>query len=319
MLDCAILDDYQNAALRHADWSVVADRVRPRVFNQHFETLDELAAAIGDCPIVVAMRERTRFDAATFAHLPKLRLLVSTGGRNAAIDLAAAKAAGVPVAYTPSHLSGTLELTWALLLGAARNVPNEVINFRAGGPWQLSVGADLAGRTLGIVGLGRQGTGVARVAKAFGMRVLAWSQNLTAEKCAAEGVEYAGSFERLLAEADFVTVHLVLSDRTRGLFNAATLARMQKHAYLINTSRGPIVDHDALVDVLQRRAIAGAAIDVWDREPVPLDDPLRRLDNLVATPHLGYVTEACYRIYFGGVVENIAAWLDNRLTRLLGQ
>lgn len=319
MIECAILDDYQNVALHYADWTPLGTQVRVRVFNSHFETEEELAAAVGDCAIIVAMRERTRFGASTFAKLPNLKLLASTGGRNPAIDLAAAKAAGVAVAYTPSFLTGTLEHTWALLLAAARDIPNEVINFRAGGPWQLSVGADLADRTLGIIGLGRQGSAVARVARAFNMRVLAWSQNLTAARCQECGVEQAASLEALLSSADFVTIHLVLSERTRGLINAAALARMLPHATLINTSRGPIVDQAALVDALQRKVIKSAAIDVFEHEPVPLDDPLRRLDNLVASPHLAYVTEGCYRVYFKGVVENIEAWLAGRLTRLLGQ
>ena len=318
-LDCAILDDYQGAALQYADWSVLEGRVRPRVYREHFASEDQLVATIRDCPIVVAMRERTRFGASLFARLPNLKLLVSTGGRNAAIDLAAAKAAGVPVAYTPSYLHGTMELTWALILAAARNLPNEVANFRAGGPWQLSVGADLAGHTLGIIGLGRQGTAVARVAKAFDMRVIAWSQNLTAERCREHGVELAASRDALLAASDFVTIHLVLSDRTRDLIDCKALACMRRTAWLINTSSGPIVNHAALVEALRHEHIAGAALDVYDQEPVPPDDPLRQLDNLVATPHLGYVTEGAYRAYFGGVVENIAAWLDGKLTRLLGQ
>ena len=317
MIQCAILDDYQNVALQYADWTALRGRVQVRVFNEHFETMEALEEATGDCEIIVAMRERTHFDADVFARLPRLRLLASTGGRNPAIDLAAAKAAGVTVAYTGSFLSGTLEHTWALLLAAARNIPNEVANFRAGGPWQLSVGADLAERRLGIIGLGRQGSAVARVARAFNMRVSAWSQNLTEARCAEVGVEHAGSLEALLEQSDVVTIHLVLSERTRGLINAAAFERMQPHAILVTTSRGPIIDQAALVAALQQRRIAGAAIDVFEPEPVALHDALRGLDNLVATPHLAYVTEGCYRVYFQGVVENIEAWLEQRLTRIL--
>lgn len=316
-LRCAILDDYQNVARKFADWPRIADRVDVRIYTEHFSTEQALVAAIEDCAIVVAMRERTRFDDRLFAQLPRLKLLVSTGGRNPAIDVAAAHAHGVTVVNTGSVLTGTLEHTWALLLAAARNIPNEVANLRAGGPWQVSVGTDLADKTLGIIGLGRQGTAVARVARAFNMRIIAWSQNLSAERCAAEGAQLSGSLAELLREADFATVHLVLSARTRGLIDAAALAHMKPSAYLINTSRGPIVDQEALIETLRARRIAGAALDVYDEEPLARDHPYRRLDNLVATPHLAYVTERAYQVYFGEALEDIEAWLDGRALRIM--
>jgi len=316
-LRCAILDDYQNVARSHADWSRIADRVDVRVYTEHFSTEQSLAEAIRDCAIVVAMRERTRFDSSLFGRLPELKLLVSTGGRNPAVDVAAANAHGVTVVNTGSVLTGTLEHTWALLLAAARNIPNEVANLRAGGPWQVSVGADLAGKTLGIIGLGRQGTAVARVARAFNMRIIAWSQNLTAERCAAEGAQLSASLAELMRESDFATVHLVLSARTRGLIDAAALAHMKPGAYLINTSRGPIVDQGALLETLRARRIAGAALDVFDEEPLAHDHPYRRLDNLIATPHLAYVTERAYEVYFGEALEDIEAWLEGRALRIM--
>lgn len=314
---CAILDDYQNVALTLADWTAVHSRVDVRVFQDHFRHESDLVAAIKDCQIVVAMRERTPFPRALFARLPNLKLLVTTGMKNAAIDLAAARDFGVLVSGTESLVHPTAELTWGLILTLARRIPLEAEAFRRGGRWQQSLGTDLKGKRLGIVGLGRLGTRVALIARAFEMEVVAWSQNLTAERCRAAGASLAGSLDELLATSDFVSLHLVLSERTRGLIGERELRRMKRSAFLINTSRGPIVDESALLKALTEGWIAGAGIDVFDEEPVPPDHPLRRAPNLVATPHIGYVTEDNYRLFYGMVVENIAAWLSDAPIRLL--
>jgi phosphoglycerate dehydrogenase-like enzyme len=263
------------------------------------------------------MRERTPFPRSLFARLPKLKLLVTTGMRNAAIDLAAAAEHGVTVCGTGSHGPETAELTWALILAFARHIPLEYGQLRSGGRWQSSVGMDLKGARLGVLGLGRLGSQVARIGKAFGMQVQAWSQNLTAEKRAAEGVEFAASLENLLSSADVLTIHLILSKRTRGMLGDAQLRLMKPNALLVNTSRGPIVDEAALVAALRARRIAGAALDVFEHEPLPAGHPFRHLDNVLATPHIGYVTDASYRIYFSGVVEDIAGWLAGKPVREL--
>jgi phosphoglycerate dehydrogenase-like enzyme len=316
-LRCAVLDDYQDAALRLADWSPLDGGVEVRVLREHIADRDELVAALADCEIVVAMRERTPFDAELLGRLPRLRLLVTTGMRNASIDLAAASGAGVTVCGTSSSATPPVELTWALLLGLARQVTAESNALRAGGPWQSTVGQDLHGRTLGLLGLGRIGSRVARVARAFDMNVLAWSQNLTAERAAESGAELAAGKEDLLRRSDFVSVHLVLSDRTRGLLGEAELKAMRPHAHLINTSRAAVVDRDALLRALREGWIAGAGLDVFDTEPLPADDALRKLPNVLATPHLGYVTEGNYRTFYTHAVEDIAAFLAGSPVRVL--
>jgi phosphoglycerate dehydrogenase-like enzyme len=316
-LRCAILDDYQRVALAMADWRSLANEVEVRVLHEHVADPDALAAAIGDCEIVVVMRERTPFDRAVLERLPNLRLLVTTGMRNASIDLAAAKERGVTVSGTQSLGYPAVELTWALLLALARRLPAESALFRSGGPWQTTIGADLNGRRLGIVGLGKLGARVATIAKAFEMDVTAWSRNLTPERCAEVGVEHAGTLERLLETSDFVTIHLVLGERTRRLIGARELAMMKSTAYLVNTARGPIVDEAALVEALRERRIAGAGLDVFDVEPLPRDHPLRGLDNVVATPHVGYVTEANYRVFFRHAIEDIVAWRRGVPVRLV--
>ncbi|WP_017537591.1 D-2-hydroxyacid dehydrogenase family protein [Nocardiopsis halophila] len=318
-LRCAVLDDYQGVALSTADWSPLQGRVDVRVLRRPIADPDELAAEIGDCEIVVAMRERTPFGAALLGRLPRLRLLVTTGRRNASIDLEAAEAAGVTVCGTSSTISPTAELTWALILGLARHLPAENRAFRQGGPWQSTVGADLHGRTLGVLGLGRIGGRVARVATAFGMPVLAWSENLTEERAAEAGARLARGKEELLAGSDVVSVHLQLSERTRGLLGEAELRAMRPHAYLVNTSRSGIVDRSALLRALRGGWIAGAGLDVFDTEPVPEDDPMRTLPNVLATPHLGYVTERNYRTFYTEAVEDITAFLDGEPVRLLGE
>jgi phosphoglycerate dehydrogenase-like enzyme len=316
-LRCAILDDYQNAALAMADWSSLAADVEVKTFREHIPGADELVREIEDCEIVVIMRERTPFTASLFRRLPQLKLLVTTGMRNASIDLAAAKDHGVVVCGTDSQPHPPTELTWGLILGLARGLVPENRALREGGPWQSTVGMDLAGSRLGLLGLGKLGTKVAQIGLAFGMEVSAWSQNLTRDRTEAAGVRLAGSKEELLESADFVSIHLVLSERTRGLIGEAELRRMRPSAYLINTSRAGIVDQGMLATALEQRWIAGAGLDVFDIEPLPADSVWRRLDNVLATPHLGYVSQANYRTYFGQAVDDIRAFLAGAPIRTL--
>lgn len=297
----AILDDYQDVALTFADWDSLNAGIT--VFT---EPLTDPAAQLRGFDVIVAMRERTRFPAALFEQLPDLKLLVSTGRRNAAVDLDAARRHGVVVSATGYIGEPTVEHTWALILAAARNLPREFRSMREGG-WQTTVGTTLHGRTLGLLGLGRLGASVAKIGQAFGMETIAWSQNLTPEKAAPHEVT-AVSEEELFARSDVLSVHLVLSARTRGLIGAAELAAMKPSAVLVNTSRGPIVDEDALVDALRRKEIGAAALDVYDTEPLPADHPLRTMDNAVLTPHLGFVARETYEIFYGDAVEDIAAF-----------
>ncbi|MFF7413568.1 D-2-hydroxyacid dehydrogenase family protein [Streptomyces lydicus] len=314
---CAVLDDYQGVALSTADWSPLADAVDVRTLRQPFRSEDEVVAAIGDCEIVVAMRERTPFPASLLARLPRLRLLITSGMRNAAIDLDAAARHGVTVCGTASNTEPPVELTWALILGLARNVVTENTALRAGGPWQSTLGADLHGRTLGLLGLGKIGTRVARIGLAFGMDVVAWSRNLTPERASEAGVRATATEEELLESSDFVSVHLVLGERTRGLLGADELRRMRPTSYLINTSRAAIVDQPALLQALRENWIAGAGLDVFEQEPLPADHPLRTLPNVLALPHLGYVTRRNYEGYFQQAVEDITAFLEGAPIRRL--
>ncbi|MCZ0989116.1 D-2-hydroxyacid dehydrogenase family protein [Streptomyces diastatochromogenes] len=316
-LRCAVLDDFQGAATESADWSVIEEQVEVVALREHLDGEDALATALADYDIVVTLRERVPFPGSLIARLPRLKLLVASGMRNSVIDYAAAEAHGVTVCGTASSSTPPVELTWALLLGLARGIVEESGALRSGGPWQSTVGADLHGRRLGLLGLGKIGSLVARVGLAFGMRVGAWSQNLTKERAAEVGVELAASKEDLLATSDFVSVHLALGDRTRGLVGAAELALMKPTAYLVNTSRAAIVDQDALLAALHEGRIAGAGVDVFDVEPLPADHPMRTAPRLLATPHLGYVSRANYTTYYGQAVEDIQAYLAGAPVRRL--
>ncbi|MGW0687579.1 D-2-hydroxyacid dehydrogenase family protein [Streptomyces sp. NPDC002754] len=321
MLRCAVLDDYQGVARELADWDRLSDRVDVTYLNRYVDTRnshDELVALLGECEVVVVMRERTPFPAELIARLPKLRLLVTSGMRNASIDLDAAATHGVTVCGTASNPEPPVELTWALILGLARGVLTEGGNLRDGGPWQSTLGADLHGRRLGLLGLGKIGARVARVGAAFGMDVTAWSRNLTAERAAEAGATLAASKGELLDTSDFVSVHLVLGDRTRGLLGADELRRMRRTAYLVNTSRAAIVDQEALLRALREGWIAGAGSDVFDTEPLPADHPLRTAPNFLGLPHLGYVTRRNYEGFFQGAVEDIEAYLAGSPVRTLG-
>jgi phosphoglycerate dehydrogenase-like enzyme len=310
----AVLDDYQYAAATYADWSRLPDPVEVAEFADHVEG-DALVTRLAPFDVVVAMRERTPFPRSVLERLPNLKLLVTTGAKNVAIDVAAAAEHGITVCGTGAHPSGTAELTWGLILAVARHLPEEDRSIRAGG-WQQTVGTDLAGGTLGVLGLGRLGERVARLGLAFGMDVVAWSQHLTDDRAAEVGVRLVDE-EVLLETADVVTIHLQLSDRTRGLIGARELQRMKPSAILINTSRGPIVDEAALVHALRDGVIAGAGLDVFDTEPLPRHHPLRDVRRAVLTPHLGYVTEKTYEVFYGDAVEDVAAWLAGEPVRVI--
>ncbi|MBF7978146.1 MULTISPECIES: D-2-hydroxyacid dehydrogenase family protein [Rahnella] len=316
-MQCLILDDYQNVALSLAGWQALAPQVECRALTEHISDEDQLVAQLQDAEIVVIMRERTPFSAALFARLPKLRLLITSGMRNASVDLAAARENGVTVCGTGSGSTAPVELTWALILGLARHLVTENNALRHNGPWQSTVGTGLSGKRLGLLGLGKIGQKVALIAQAFGMDVSAWSQNLTAERAAEHGVELAASKEALLKTSDVVSVHLVLSERTRGLLGAPELALMKPDALLINTSRAAIVDQPALLHALQTGQIAGAGLDVFETEPLPPADPFRTLPNVLATPHLGYVSDGNYQAYFREAVEDIQAFLAGNPVRTL--
>ncbi|WP_329024551.1 D-2-hydroxyacid dehydrogenase family protein [Streptomyces sp. NBC_00690] len=316
-LHCAVLDDYQGIARSLADWPRIGQQVETEFLSDHLGSQDALVAAIEHCEIVVIMRERTPFPAELFARLPRLRLLITSGMRNASIDVEAAARHGVTVCGTASNSEPPTELTWALILGLARRVVPESNALRTGGPWQHTLGADLHGRRLGLLGLGKIGSKVARIGAAFGMEVMAWSQHLTAERAAEAGAIAAGSLDELLTSSDFVSVHLVLGDRTRGLIGEKELRRMRSSAHLVNTSRAAIVDQAALLRALREGWIAGAGADVFETEPLPLDDPLRTAPNFLALPHLGYVTRRNYEGYFSQAVEDIEAFLAGTPVRVL--
>jgi phosphoglycerate dehydrogenase-like enzyme len=315
MTRVAILDDYQDVALRMADWKSLPAGTEVVAFRDHLHDTDAVAKRLAAFDVVVAMRERTAFPRVLLEALPKLRLLVTTGMRNASIDVRAATERGITVCGTSGLPYPTAELTWGLVLALFRRIPVEDRATRDG-RWQTTLGLGLNGKTLGVIGLGTLGSRVARYGRAFEMEVLAWSQNLTPERAAEGGATLVGKDE-LLARSDVVSIHLVLGDRTRGLIGARELGLMKRTAYLVNTSRGPIVDEAALVRALQDGTIAGAGLDVFEPEPLPLDHPFRRLPNTVITPHLGYVTEETYRIFFGHALEDVQAFLRGEPVRVL--
>jgi phosphoglycerate dehydrogenase-like enzyme len=309
-LKIAILDDYQNVALSSADWSAVAEKADITVFNDHIDQTDALIERLRPFDAVCVMRERTPLRRGIIERLPRLKFIASTGPRNISIDMAAANEHGILVANTGYRSTPTIELTWALILASARHLVAESNSIRAGG-WQTSIGHELDGRVLGVLGLGNVGGEVARIGRAFGMKIIAWSQNLTAEAAEAAGAELVMR-EGLFRRSDIITIHLVLSERTRGLVGAAELALMKPTARLINTSRGPIVNEHALIKALRARTIAGAAVDVFDTEPLPAKHPFRSLENLLATPHIGFVAEDLYRTFYGDAAAAIAAWIEKQ-------
>jgi len=315
-LRCAILDDYQNVALSMTDWSKVSRDLDIQVFNKPLGSADNVVAALRGFGIVCAMRERTAFPRAVVERLPDLKLLITTGMRNASIDLEAARGRGVVVCGTPSFGNGTAAIATGLMLDLARRISFENARLKAGSLWQTTIGVDLEGMTLGLLGLGKLGTHMAEIGRAFKMNVVAWSQNLTPERCKEAGAEHVGRND-LFRRADFLSIHMQLSERTRGLIGASELGLMKPTAFLINTSRGPIVEEAALLSALREKRIAGVGLDVFDIEPLPIDHPFRSIDNVVLTPHLGYVTEQNYQAFFAGIVDDIRAFLDGKPIRVL--
>jgi phosphoglycerate dehydrogenase-like enzyme len=305
----AVLDDYQNVALQLADWLGVRRHAEITVFNDHVADPSAVVERLRPFDVVCVMRERTPLTREIIEQLPRLKLIASTGPRNASIDTHAAAERGILVTATGYDSTPTIEFTWSVILASMRGIDREAASLRAGG-WQTGLGSNLRGKSLGVVGLGNIGREVARIGLAFGMKVIAWSQNLTEAKASAAGASLVDK-QTLFREADIVTVHLVLSQRTRGLIGASELALMKPTARLVNTSRGPIVDEAALIEALQARRIAGAAVDVFEAEPLPADHPFRKLENILATPHIGYVTESLYRTFYGDAAANIAGWLES--------
>jgi phosphoglycerate dehydrogenase-like enzyme len=308
----AVLDDYQNVALAMADWSPLDSRAEITVFNDHIAERGALLERLRPFDVVCAMRERTPFTRDIIENLPNLKLIASTGAANASIDVDAATERGVEVRHTGYTSTPTIEFTWALILAMARHIPAENRSLKDGG-WQVGLGTELAGKTLGLLGLGRVGSAVGVIGRAFRMNVIAWSQNLTAERAAEKGVELVDK-DTLFRTSDVLSVHVRLSERTHHLVGANELAQMKPTSRIVNTSRGPIVDKAALIDALKSNRLAGAAIDVYDEEPLAADDPLRSLPNVLATPHIGYVSEELYRTFYGDTVRNIVEWLDARKT-----
>jgi phosphoglycerate dehydrogenase-like enzyme len=315
MKKIAVLDDYQGVALNSADWSPLAHKAEVTVFNNHLDNADALVERLAAFDAICVMRERTPLTRTVLERLPRLKFIASTGALNASIDLDAAHEFGIQVSGTGGSGTGAPELTWALLLAAARRIPTETLSLRSGG-WQTSVGQDLAGSTLGIVGLGKIGRQVAKVGLAFGMKVIAWSQNLTEDTANAAGVLRVDK-STLLRDADWVTLHLILSERTRHIIARNELALMKPTAWLVNTSRGPLVDEQALIEALKDGTISGAALDVFNQEPLPAGHALATLPNVIATPHIGFVTQKSYGIFYRDTVENLLAWLDGMPIRTL--
>lgn len=306
----ALLDDYQDLALSMADFSQVDQQTDITVFHDHLAGLPDLIARLIPFEVVCVMRERTPLTRELLSALPNLRLIISTAPRNASIDLQAAADLGITIKHTGYVWSGAPELTWALLMALARKIPEENANF-FNGRWQTTLGVDLKGKTMGIIGLGNIGQDIARFGLAFGMKVIAWSQNLDPEKAEKAGVR-AVDKQTLFRDSDFISVHLVLSDRSRGIISKADLDLMKPTAFIINTSRGPLIVEQDLTDALREHKIAGAALDVFDAEPLPADHPLRTLDNLIATPHIGYVTEDTYAVFYRDTLKGIQEWIQER-------
>jgi phosphoglycerate dehydrogenase-like enzyme len=306
----AILDDYQNVALTMADWSRVESKAEVTVFTDHVSDPDAVVARLQPFDVLCVMRERTPLPRQILERLPRLKMIASTGPGNASIDQQAIRERNIHLTNTGYRSTPTIELTWALILAAMRNLVGEASSVRAGG-WQTSVGQELSGKVLGVLGLGRIGSEIARIGAAFGMDVIAWSQNLTPERAQVAGATPV-SKEELFARSDVLSIHLVLSERTRGLVSGAEIAAMKPTAWLVNTSRGPIVDEEALISALRSQSIAGAALDVFDTEPLPAGHALRTLPNVLATPHIGYVAEDLYRTFYGDAAASIEKWLDTQ-------
>lgn len=313
LVKVAILDDFQGVALEMADWTVLNGRAEVTVFRDHISEFQDVVERLLPFDVICAMRERTPLRRPLLERLPNLRLIVSTGRRNSAIDLAAARERGILVCGTEYIGHGVAELTWALIMAAMKHIPDESASVRNGG-WQTRIGRDMKGRTIGLVGLGNVGSVVARYAQAFDMNVIAWSTNLTEVTANQYGARLV-SKEQLFREADIASVHLVLSERTKHIIGALELGLMKRTAYLVNTSRGPLVDEAALIEVLERQTIAGAALDVFDIEPLPAVHPFRSLPNVLATPHIGFVTQDTYKLFYQDTVEDILAWLEGRPIR----
>ncbi|MCX2453723.1 D-2-hydroxyacid dehydrogenase family protein [Pedobacter sp. PLR] len=303
----AILDDYQNVALTYGDWSEIEELAEITVFNDHLTETNEIIDRLKPYQIIAVMRERTPMTREILSQLPNLKLIISTGQRNASIDIKAAEELGITISPTRYESNGAPELTWALLLALAKHLVRESDNVRKGG-WQTEIGVDLKGKTIGIIGLGNIGSAIARYARAFEMEVIAWSENLTEEKAHAQGAKLV-SKEELFRTADFVTVHLILSSRSRNIITGKELDLMKPGAFFINTSRGPLVDEKALIAVLKKKKIAAAGLDVYDLEPLPAQHPFRTLPNVLATPHIGYVTADTYQIFYEDIKRNIEEWL----------
>jgi len=315
-LQIAVIDDWQQVASRVVDWSVLGPLGQVHFLHEYPADTAVMVERLQGFDVICVMRERSVFDQALLQGLPKLRLLVTGGMRNAAIDIPAAKALGIQVCGTDSYKQAAPELTWALIMASTRNLLAEADSLRAGG-WQVGLGGDLYGKTLGILGLGSIGQKVAQFGQVFGMRVIAWSENLTPQRAAESGVTWVSKRE-LFEQADILSIHLVLSERSRGLVDAQALAWMKPSALLVNTARGPIVDEQALVDALSNGRLAGAALDVYSQEPLPLEHPFRTLPNVLATPHVGYVSEQNYRQFYGQMIEDIQAWANGAPIRVLG-
>jgi phosphoglycerate dehydrogenase-like enzyme len=315
MIKIALLDDYQNVALKMADWSPLQGRSEIIVFHEPLTGPDRIVEVLKPFHVIGVVRERTPLPRSILERLPNLKLIASTSMRNASIDMQAAKDLGITVCGTGSPSRGAPVLTWALILALLRNLPLELASVRNGN-WQTSLGGDLQDKTIGIVGLGKIGTYVGNVARAFEMNVIAWSQNLTRDHCEQNGARLVSKTE-LFEQSDIITIHLILSERTRGIIGAPEIGLMKPTAFLVNTSRGPLVDERALIEALQSHKIAGAAVDVYDREPLPVNHPFRSLDNVLATPHIGFVTKATYESFYGDTVKNIVAWLSGNPVRVL--